>query len=226
LSHGGFYIPRLFKWLPRNLEGLTILDAGQGRGEVAYYIRAFSDRPASDFHGQPYIVGVDLHAPHIEFAKKYLNKIYDETYVLNLLNVEEFFKGKHFDMAMLLEVPEHIPKDLALKVLDQVELVADYILIATPYGDELNQDYGDKFPEFNHVSIWMPEDFEKRGYKVWVEDVTPYPRGIQGLRWVYKLYRRLRGRKMTWQRKIIAVRNPKNVEVSGGLNFAGLRGKV
>jgi len=226
MSHGGFYIPRLFKWLPRNLEGLTILDAGQGRGEVAYYIRAFSDRPASDFHGQPYIVGVDLHKPHIEFAKKYLDKIYDETYVLNLADVEEFFKGRHFDMAMLLEVPEHIPKDLALKILDQVERVADYILIATPYGDELNRDYGDVFPEFNHVSVWMPEDFEKRGYRVWVEEVTPYPRSIRLFRWILRIYAQMRGRTSVVQKKIIATRNPKGIVIGEGLNFAGLRGKV
>jgi SAM-dependent methyltransferase len=228
LSHGGFYIPRLFKYLPKNLDGLLVLDAGSGIGEVAYYVQAFTGRPACDISGHPRIIGVDINAESVQFTQNWLPKIYEDIQRLDLADVEKWAKmsGLHFDMAWLLEVPEHIPKEKMLSILDQVERIADYILIATPYGDELNQDYGDVIPEFNHVSVWMSEDFTQRGYKVAVEDVTAYPRGIQALRWVYAVYRRLRGKKLVTQRKIIAVRNPKGLEVSGGLNFAGLRGKV
>lgn len=227
LSHGGYYIPRLFRFIPKNLDGLTILDCGSGIGEVAYYIHAFTGRPACDFSGRPRITGLDINADSVAWTKEFLTpRIYDDVLRLDLLEVEKWAAGRRWDMALLLEVPEHIPKDKMLMILDQVERVCDYILIATPYGDELNQDYGDKIPEFNHVSVWMPEDFTRRGYGVWVEDVTPYPRAIKALRWVYGLYRWLRGRKLTWQRKIIAVRNPRGIAVSGGLNFAGLRGKV
>lgn len=225
MSHGGFYIPRLFKYLPKNLEGMLVLDAGSGLGEVAYYVQAFTNRPATDFTGSPKIIGVDINTSSVQWTKNWLPRIYEDVVKLDLMDVEKWAVGEglHFDMAWLLEVPEHIPKEKALLILDQVERIADYILVATPLGDELNQDYGDVIPEFNHVSIWQPEDFEKRGYRVWVEDVFSYPFAMKMLRWVYILYRRLRGRKTIIQRKIIAVRNPKNLEMSEGLNWGGLR---
>lgn len=227
MSHGGFYIPRLFKYLPRNLENLTILDCGSGIGEVAYYIHAFSGRPACDFSGHPKITGLDINADSVAWTKEFLTPhIYEDVVRMDLIDVEDWAHGRRWDMAMLLEVPEHIPKEKMLLVLEQVERVCDYILIATPYGNELNRDYGDKIPEFNHVSMWMPGDFEKRGYQVWVEDVTLYPRSVRFFRGVMRVYAWMRGRGGAIQKKIIAVRNPKNIPVSEGLNFAGLRGKV
>lgn len=225
MSHGGFYIPRLFKYLPKNLDGLLILDAGSGLGEVSYYIQAFTGRPACDFSGHPHIIGLDINADSVQFTRQWLPRIYEDVQRLDLLNVEKWAKeeGLHFDMALLLEVPEHIPKEKALRVIEQVERIADYILIATPYGDELNEDYGDVIPEFNHVSMWFPEDFEKRGYKVTVEEVTPMPRSLHVLQLVYRTWRRLRGRHNIVQRKIIAVRNPKKLPMSEGINFGGLR---
>jgi SAM-dependent methyltransferase len=225
VSHGGFYIPRLFKYLPKNLEGMLVLDAGSGLGEVAYYVHAFTNRPATDFKGHPKIIGVDINADSVWWTRAWLPKIYEDVVRLDLMEVEEWAhaEGLHFDMAWLLEVPEHIPKDKMLKVLDQVERIADYILIATPYGDELNQDYGDVIPEFNHVSVWMPEDFERRGYKVTVEEVFSYPFAMRSLRAVYHIYRKLRGRSVVIQKKIIAVRNPKGLELSEGMNWGGLR---
>lgn len=228
MSHGGYYIPRLFRFIPRNLEGLTILDCGSGLGEVAYYIHAFTGRPACDFNGRPIITGIDINQQSVDWTRRFLTpRIYEDVHHLDLLDLEKWASGRRWDMALLLEVPEHIPKDKMLRILDQVERVCDYILIATPYGDELNRDYGDVIPEFNHVSVWMPSDFERRGYQVWVEEVTPMPMQIHPLLLrINALYRRLRGRKSIVQRKIIAVRNPKGLEVSGGIDFAGLRGKV
>ena len=224
MSHGGFYIPRLFKYLPRELEGKTVLDAGFGLGEVAYYIHAFTGRPACDFRGHPHITGVDIYEPSVRFAREWLPKIYDEVHCFDLLNLKERFGGRHFDVALMLEVTEHIEKSKALRVLDQVEELADYVLVATPLGDELNRDYGDEIPEFNHVSVWTPEDFTRRGYTVSVEDVTPNTITSRTFRRLYHGIRIVVNGSDTVQRKIIAVRNKKGVEVSGGLSFGGLKG--
>lgn len=224
MSHGGFYIPRLFKYLPRDLEGKTILDAGSGLGEVAYYIHAFTGRQSCDFSGTPLITGVDINKQSVEWTWKYLTpRIYFEVVQLDLIGLEKRFPNRHWDIGLMLEVPEHIPKEKALKVLDQLERMCDYIIVATPLGDELNQDYGDVIPEFNHVSMWTVEDFTKRGYKVWVEEVSPIPRSVQLFRWILYTYAHLRGRKSVVQQKIIAVRNLKNIPMSEGINFAGLR---
>jgi SAM-dependent methyltransferase len=201
MSHGGFSISRLFKYLPRSLEGVTILDAGQGRGEVGFYIRAFTGRQLSGFHGQPHIVGVDIHQPHVDFVKNYLPKIYDEVYQLDLANLGGFFGGRRFNISMLNEVVEHVDKCKALGVLDQVEAISDYVLVSTPYGDELNQCYPDT-PEFNHVSTWFPEDFAVRGYTVAVEDTLEF--GASPIAEAYKLARRVFGTPI--QRKIIAIK--------------------
>jgi hypothetical protein len=104
-----------------------------------------------------------------------------------------------------------------------VERVCDYVLVATPYGDELNRDFGDAIPEFNHVSVWMPEDFTSRGYSVVVEPVTLQVKTLRLYQWLIHLYARLKGKHTPYQKKIIAVRNSKNITVSRGLNFAGLR---
>jgi len=228
MSHGGFYIPRLLKYLPQDLDGKKILDAGSGRGEVGYYIQAFVDRPACDLHGHPTIIGVDIHKPSVDFIREYLHpQIYEEIYYLDLTGEktpgpEKFFKGRHFDIALLLEVPEHIEKNKMLKVLGEIEELADYILIATPLGDELNQDFGDKIPEFNHVSVWFPEDFKQRGYTVSVEEVTPRV-GSRFVNLIIKMYRLLLGLKPP-QMKIIAIRNKNKVKISKGLKFGGLCG--
>ncbi len=223
MSHGGFYIPRLFRYMPRDLGGLTILDAGSGRGEVAYYIHAFTDGLATDLRGHPKITGVDIYRPSVDFTRTWLPKIYDSVECLDIVDVERWAAGRRWDMAMLLEVPEHVPKDKMLAILDQVERVADYILIATPYGDELNQDYGDVVPEFNHVSVWYPRDFEERGYSVEVEEVVPNPIGDRLIWRIYMAMRRVLGKPVRVQRKIIAVRNPKNLPVSKGISWGGLR---
>jgi SAM-dependent methyltransferase len=201
MSHGGFSIPRLFKYLPKQLEGKTILDAGCGLGEVGYYIKAFTGRPISGFHGQPHIVGVDIHQPHIDFVKKYLPQIYAEAYHLDLVETRIFFKGRRFDVAMLNEVVEHIEKKKARRILREVEAISDYVLVSTPCGDELNQCFPN-IPEFNHVSVWQPEDFTDLGYKVVVEDTLEF--GESPIAGAYKLGRRLFGTPI--QRKIVAVK--------------------
>lgn len=117
MSHGGFYIPRLFKYLPKDLEGKTVLDAGSGLGEVAYYVHAFTGRPAVDFHGHPRIIGLDINADSVQFTRQWLPRVYEDVQRLDLMDVEKWThdNGLHFDMAWLLEVPEHIPKEKMLK---------------------------------------------------------------------------------------------------------------
>lgn len=201
MSHGAYQITRLLKYLPPNLEGLNILDAGCGLGEVGYYIRAFSGRFNIPIKGQPTLCGVDINKDSVDFIKQYLPNIYNEVYQMDLMYLQRSFKGRHFNVAMLNEVMEHIPKEKALRILSLVEDYADIILISTPYGDELNNCYPNT-PEFNHVSTWYPMDFITHGYRVTVEDTIEFGNSL--IAKLYKLARQLIGTPI--QRKIIAVK--------------------
>lgn len=205
MSHGRFQVPRLFPYLPENLHEKFILDAGCGLGEVGFYIRAFSGRFNQPIKGQPYIVGVDINRNSIDFVKKYMwGSIYNEVHQLDLINLKEYFMARRFDVAMLNEVVEHIPKDKANLILDQVEAISDWVLVSTPLGDELNECYPNT-PEFNHVSIWTREDFEKRGYLVSTHETIEF--GASPIARLYKFARDTFGTPI--QRKIVAVRRRK-----------------
>jgi SAM-dependent methyltransferase len=198
MVRAAFYPPRLFKYLPDDLEGKTILDAGCWYGELVYYIRSKINDPIWNIRGNPYIVGVDIDPDAIRFVKRC--HLYDETYVMNLLEIQNRIK-KRFDIAILNNVLEHNLKENALKILGLIEGMADYILVATPLGDQ--RFIADEAVFYkNHLSMWSLDDFTTRGYRVAVEDVTFYPKGFGD---AYKLYRRLLGRPAHQQ--IIAVRS-------------------
>jgi SAM-dependent methyltransferase len=193
-----FYPPRLFKYLPSDLEGKRILDAGCGYGELCFYIRSKSNDPIWGVTGNPYIIGVDIDLDAIKFLSRI--RLYDEAYAGNLLKTREILRDVCFDIAILNNVLEHNPKPEALKILELIEGMAEYILVAVPLGDQ--RFIADEAIFYkNHLSAWDVSDFSSRGYEVAVEDVAFYPDGFGR---AYKFYRRLLGHPAHQQ--IIAVR--------------------
>jgi SAM-dependent methyltransferase len=216
MSHGMGYIPALFKYLPRDLEGLTILDAGCALGEVGYYIKAFSDHPGCDLHGQPYLIGVDVYEPSVRKVQSL--GVYDEVKHLDLRELLPEYMGRRIDVIMLNSVVEHIPKPDALQILGDAEKLSKYVLVSTPLGDYTHENR-DEIPEFNHVSSWEPRDFTRRGYLVTVKEVldlgkSPIAKG-------YRIARNLFGTRV--RRKIYAVRNNSGLVQSRGFNATGRR---
>lgn len=214
MSHGMGYIPALFKYLPRDLEGLTILDAGCALGEVGFYLKAFSDHPGVDLHGRPYLIGVDVYEPSVNKVRSL--GVYDEVHVLDLNEIWEKFIGRCVDVIMLNSVLEHIPKPDALKVLRDAEAISNYMMVSTPLGDYTHESR-DEIPFFNHVSRWGVGDFATRGYEVEVREVVDL--GDSPIAWGYRLARDLFGTRI--RRKIYAVRNVSGLTRSRGFKEAG-----
>lgn len=77
------------------------------------------------------------------------------------------FSERSVDAVTLLQVVEHLPKDVASKLIIDAERVARRkIIITTPNGF-VAQEAFDENPFQEHLSGWSIEDFRERGYTVW-----------------------------------------------------------
>ncbi|MBN2240812.1 MAG: class I SAM-dependent methyltransferase [Dehalococcoidales bacterium] len=152
--------------LKKELAGAnTIVDLGCGFNSYLQYVD----------HG--YKVGVDVFS---ESAKESsIKRIHDEYVYADIL---EYMPDTRYDVAVLINVVEHIAKSDALRLLARVERYADKILIFTPRGYTFNYHYnwGIDANEYQaHISGWRANDFRQLGYKV---------RGIGGLPIFYTKY--------------------------------------
>ncbi|MBI2030993.1 MAG: class I SAM-dependent methyltransferase [Candidatus Levybacteria bacterium] len=128
-------------------------------------------------------MGIDVYKPSIDKAKKL--KTHNQYAVLNINNLNKYFKKRSFDAVVALDVIEHLPKDLGIKLINDIERIArKKVLILTPTGF-LPQDGISEFDE--HLSGWHPEDFKKFGYNIY---------GMYGHKFFRGSYHELRFRPM------------------------------
>lgn len=77
------------------------------------------------------------------------------------------FKERSVDAVTLLQVVEHLPKDVASDLILKAERLARRkIIITTPNGF-VRQEVYDENPFQEHLSGWSIEDLQQRGYTVW-----------------------------------------------------------
>lgn len=134
----------------------------------------------SKFRPKITTVGVDVSPEAIKSARE--NGSHDFYIVADILkqNPDEIlsrFHGRKFDLVILFDVIEHLPKKQGFELLERCEqLTAKFILLKTPNG------FVEQGPEFGsehqrHLSGWFPHDFEGLGYKVHGTSGTKYLRG-------------------------------------------------
>jgi methyltransferase family protein len=134
----------------------------------------------SRFRPQISTVGVDVFPAAVEQAKA--NGSHDHYLIADILkedphDVLSRFDGQKFDLVMLYDVIEHLPKRDGYRLLEKCEqLTSKYVLLKTPNG------FVEQGPEFGnehqrHLSGWFPHDFEGLGYKVYGTSGTRYLRG-------------------------------------------------
>jgi len=146
--------------IPKNVE--SMIDLGCGRGIVGAIVRIYRDPKR--------VVGVDVFKPYLDFCEK--RGIYTELLQWDLRNLPLPFNDDEFDLAVALEVLEHMPKAKGLLLVEELERIANRIIVSTPtiffrqplYDENLFQ---------KHISIWHYNEFKQKGYIV---------RGIGGLR--------------------------------------------
>lgn len=131
------------------LQPRTVLDVGAGYGKYGCLVREYSPAERVD--------GFDVGPP------RYAN--YDHFYVGDARQLEAVLPPDvpHYDLALFLEVIEHLDKNDAWQVLDTLTQRAERVLVSTPLGFR-KQEYPET-PYETHRSGWYPWEFGKR-YRV------------------------------------------------------------
>lgn len=132
----------------------TVLDLGCGQGTPMEFIKYRLKIKRS--------VGVDLFEPYIEQAKE--KRIHDKYILEDIRKIK--FPPKSFDLVMASHVLEHMSKNDAWKVLENMERMAKTQVIAvTPIGEHYHQLEDGNIWQL-HKSAFTPKDFEDKGYKI------------------------------------------------------------
>ena len=148
--------------IPKNLEGVKVLDLGIGFGFYGWALKAhgYQGNPyeAKGFVGTPYVVGVEVNRARAEHTRKF--GLYDEVHVLD---VTKELPLNEYGVIILSHLIEHLSKEEAFALLARLEkMCTGVIVVACPYGDTtglepMSHDF--------HISAWVERDFEALGYK-------------------------------------------------------------
>ncbi len=127
----------------------TVLDLGCGPDSPLQYCRNVK-----------YSVGVEAFKPYLLQSKK--RKIH--TRYLGKRIEDLAFPRKSFDAVIMIEVLEHLPKNLGEKILKKTsEWAKKKVVVSTPNG-YFPMDNVDKNSWQKHQSGWTVGDLEKRGF--------------------------------------------------------------
>lgn len=152
-------LPFTYSWLiKKSLDKAvmkTILELGCGKGDFGDLV---NDPKKYE------ITGVDIFSPYLSICRE---KGRYTTVIKADLNKKLEFKGKSFDAVICLQTIEHLGREKSLSLLDQMEKIAKkLIIISTPLGECFQEEYDSNIHQ-RHLSTWDPEDFRKRGYRVY-----------------------------------------------------------
>lgn len=148
-------IPRIVDVIAR-AKPKRVLDVGAGYGKYGLLAREYSDAERVD--------AIDIAEPRFS--------VYDHVYVGDLLKLDETLPADapHYDLALWIDVIEHLEKDAAYATLDRLVECASRVLITTPWGFRRQEVPG--MPYETHRSGWYPWDFSRR-YHVYKWQVFP-----------------------------------------------------
>jgi len=148
--------------IPKNLEGVKVLDLGIGYGFYGYALKAYgyqgNPHQAKEFTGTPYIVGVEIDPERAAHTRKY--GLYDEVHTLD---VTKELPLDEYGVIILSHLIEHLDKEEALTLLARLEkMCTGVIVVACPYGDTTGLE---PMSHDSHISAWTEHDFKPLGYK-------------------------------------------------------------
>ena len=148
--------------IPKNLEGVKVLDLGIGFGFYGWALKAHGSQgtpdEAKEFTGAPYIIGVEINQKRAAHTRKY--GLYDEVHTLD---VTKELPLDEYGVIILSHLIEHLSKAEAFTLLDRLEkMCTGVIVVACPYGDSC----GPMAKSYDsHISAWTEKDFTPLGYK-------------------------------------------------------------
>ncbi len=147
-------------WL-RTIDPRSVLDVGCGFGRWGFLCREFLDiwngrRTREEWAVR--LVGVDAYAGNL---KQHHHYIYDE---LHAEPVERYLARREetFDLIILGDVLEHLPKVQGMEVLAEAVKRAHYVLLVLPLGESWDQEdeYGN--PYERHLAVWHEHEILDR----------------------------------------------------------------
>jgi SAM-dependent methyltransferase len=149
-------IDRMVSKLQRS-KRFSILDLGCGYGVTSVRIV----RKSALRHSNVYMIGLDIDARKLRIAKRYL----DDTVLGDAAALP--FRSNAFDLIFMIEVLDHLPKHVGLRLLSK-ELDSLYrlgIIITCPNGSAFNRTI-EPYVWDRHNSDWYPQELSRLGYNV------------------------------------------------------------
>jgi SAM-dependent methyltransferase len=123
-----------------------VLDVGAGYGKYGVLAR--------EYGGSTRVDAVDVNAPRYP--------VYDHVYLGDIRELDKVLpeEARDYDLALFIDVIEHLEKGDAYRVLEGLARRAKKVLITTPLGFRQQEIEG--MPFETHRSGWFPGDFGKR----------------------------------------------------------------
>ncbi|HTO90992.1 MAG TPA: class I SAM-dependent methyltransferase [Candidatus Sulfotelmatobacter sp.] len=124
----------------------TVLDVGAGYGKYGLLAR--------EFGGARRVDAIDTQAPRFP--------VYDHVYLGDLRGLDSLLPADapRYELALFIDVIEHLEKDDAWRFLDALTRRARKVLITTPWGFRPQRIEG--MPWETHRSGWFPWEFGRR----------------------------------------------------------------
>jgi len=140
------------------LRPVSVIDLGCGFGLWGFLCRMYLDV----FEGRPYKEDWQVRIEAVEVFPKYIMPhqefLYDR---IRIGAIEELIDElDHFDLFIFGDVLEHMPKQDAVRVLEESYRKADKgILVNVPMGEGWLRDGTEDNPHEAHLSVWDFDDF-------------------------------------------------------------------
>jgi len=138
-------IPKVIENVIR-IQPKTVLDAGAGWGKFGVLVREYAPVERVDM--------IDVAPPRYP--------VYDNVYIGTILESDRILPADApvYDLALFIEVIEHLEKEDGWKVLDMLTRRAHQVIVTTPLGFRPQEAEG--LPYETHRSGWYPWEISKR----------------------------------------------------------------
>jgi hypothetical protein len=134
-----------------SLPELKVLNVGAGTGDSGLARQL----PFLNFKQLDYL---DVHKPYLDAAK---TKVYDAESVNFILGDIRGFDTSPYDLVMMFDVLEHLPKEDSIKVLNDIKCTK---LVFIPLEKEFRENkFGAESQD--HLSFWTEQDFKDLGFE-------------------------------------------------------------
>ena len=144
-----------------NKDARDILDLGCGKGDPMLFLNK---------ERKYYVMGAEIFPEYIKICEKKMS--HDVVIEYDLKELEHF--AMKFDVVLGLRILEHFTKEDGIKILDNMERIANkQVIITTPIEQFRQSAYDDnKFQE--HKYIWSPEELKARGYRIYLNGIKGF----------------------------------------------------